>query len=112
MSRTSRILIILLGVFAGLFLLVAGGFGVDRALHVGKVLHNIHAASVNLSGKDEAGAELTLVALEDQLGTTIATFDIAGMTVDLDPATVGLDIDEQGATAAALDVGRDGSVVD
>ncbi|NOY56549.1 MAG: hypothetical protein GXP34_11250 [Actinobacteria bacterium] len=112
MSRTSRIIIVILGVLAGLFLMVIGAFGIDRALHIGKVLHNVHASSVDLSGKDEAGAELTLVALEDELGTTPAVFEIAGTTVDLDPTTVRFDIDEPDAAASALAVGREGTVID
>ncbi len=112
MSRTSRILIIVLGVLAGLFLTVSGVFAVDRALHIGEVLHNVHAASVDLSGLDEAGAELALVALEDDLSATAASFQVAGAIVDLDPATVGFDVDEQRAALAALGVGRQGSVVE
>jgi len=112
MSRTSRIVIVLLGLLAGLFLVLVGSFGVDRALHVGKVLHNVHASSVDLSGRDEAGAELALVALEDQLSATPAVFDVTGTTVDLDPTTVRFDIDELSAATTALGVGRDGTVID
>ncbi|GBE22369.1 vancomycin B-type resistance protein VanW [bacterium BMS3Bbin01] len=112
MSRTSRIIIVFLGLLAGLFIVLIGSFGIDRALHVGKVLHNVHASSVDLSGRNEAGAELALVALEDELSATPAVFDVTGTTVDLDPTTVRFDIDELRAAAAALDVGRDGTVID
>jgi vancomycin resistance protein YoaR len=112
MSRTFRIFIISLGVLATLLLVAVGAFGIDRALHLGKVLHNVYASTTDLSGEDATGAELALLSLEDDLAATHAQFVVDNVTVDLDPATIGFGLDRATITAAALSAGRAGTPVD
>jgi vancomycin resistance protein YoaR len=112
MSRMSRITIVSLGALATLLLLVVAVFGVDRALHYGKVLHNVHAASVDLSGADEAAAQLRLLSYEDSLASVRAVLEVGETTQRLDPDAVGFALARSDMASQALAAGRTGSVVD
>lgn len=112
MSRASRISIVVLGALATVLLVVVGVFAVDRALHIGKVLHNVHASTTDLSGTDATGAELSLLTLEDQLASKPASFVVDQNTVTLDPSAVDFQLDRSGIARDALDAGREGSVID
>lgn len=112
MSRTARITLLAAATAAGLFLLLIGAFGVDRAVHSGAILHHVAVASVDLSGMSPDEARTALLSYEDELATTPANFALAGTQVELDPTAVGFDLDEDSAVAAAMGEGRGGDVTD
>ncbi|MFZ0492969.1 MAG: VanW family protein [Acidimicrobiia bacterium] len=112
MSRTSRITIVTLGALATLLLLALGAFGIDRALHSGKVLHHVYAASTDLSGSDTVAAELKLLSLEDSLASAPAVLKVGDTTQQLEPDAVDFALDRTGMTQLALAAGRDGSIPD
>jgi hypothetical protein len=97
-------------VVIGLFVLVLGAFGIDRFVHSGEVLRNVEVAGVDLSGLDVSAGTSALLAYEDSLLDEPAPFVVAGSEVDLDPASVGFDLDEPSALTAAMNTGRTGSV--
>jgi vancomycin resistance protein YoaR len=110
MSRNLRFLTIALATVAGLFLLVFGAFGIDRALHKDEILRNVTVGEVDLSGSNIEEAQAKLLALEDELVATPAIFRLNGGTVTLDPTQVAFSVEEAAAAETALAVGRDGSV--
>lgn len=109
-SSFRRLLIIAALSMAGLILVVVVAFGLDRFAHSGEALRNVAVAGVDLSGLDEDGAVQALSAYEDFLLDQTAPFTVAGITVDLDPASVGFDLDEAAAVRTAMETGRTGSV--
>jgi vancomycin resistance protein YoaR len=111
MSRNLRLLVLALAALMGVVLLVAVGFGIDRAVHAGEVLRNVKVGEVDLSGMDPDEARTALQTFEDELVTAPALFRLNGNTLTLDPETVGFSIDETAATEAALQVGRSGSII-
>lgn len=119
MSRTYRLFVILLGALAGIFLLIVAAFGIDRALHAGTVLRHVAASTANtaattvdLSGLNETEAQVAVAKMEDTLIGEPGRFSIGSVKVDLDPSSVGFDLDEPTVVALALKQGREGSVVD
>jgi vancomycin resistance protein YoaR len=101
-----------LGALATLLLLVLAAFGIDRAMHTGKVLHNVYAASANLSGTHQAAAELKLLSLEDSLASQPAVLQVGDTTQQLEPDAVGFQLERVDMAQQALAMGRDGSLLD
>lgn len=95
---------------AGVVLVILAVFGVDRWVHSGNVLRSVEVAGVSLSGLDEVASTEALLAYEDALEELPAPFRIAGSSVDLNPTSVGFDLDESKAVEGALQVGREGSI--
>ncbi len=94
----------------GLFLLVAVLFGLDRWIHSGEVLRSVDIAGVDVSGLDREEAGAAMMDYEDTLLQTPAPFVVAGTEIDLDPISVGFDVDEIAAIDEAMETGRTGSV--
>ncbi len=110
MSRNLRLSVFALAAVAALLLLVFGAFGIDRALHADEVLRNVSVGESDLSGMKLEEAQAALQAHEDELVTTPALFQLNDATLTLDPETVGFFVDEQTGAAAAMNVGRSGSI--
>lgn len=110
MPSSRRILIIAGLVLGSLFVLFAAAFGFDRFVHSGEVLRNVEVSGVDLSGLDEIGADAELTFYEETLANSAAPFTVDGSNVDLDPVTVGFELNTTEAVAAAMATGRDGSV--
>ncbi len=112
MSRRQRILILSLAPVVGVLALFSAAYGLDRALHGGEVLRNVRVGEADVSGRDADAAEVAILALEDSLATSPANFQVNGTSFELDPLTVGFDLDEDAAVMAAMRVGREGSLFD
>lgn len=112
MSRRQRILILSLAPVVAVLALFSAAYGLDRALHGGEVLRNVQVGETDVSGRDAAAAEVAILALEDSLATSPAIFQVNGTSFELDPLTVGFDLDEDAAVMAAMRVGREGSLFD
>ena len=110
MSRNLRLSLFALAAIAALLVLALGGFGLDRALHADQVLRNVHVGELDLSGMTTDEAVAALQALEDELVTTPAFFELNGATLTLDPQTVGFFVDGPSAARTAIDAGRSGSI--
>ena len=110
MPSSRRILVIAGLILGSLIVVFAAAFGFDRFVHSGEVLRNVEVSGVDLSGLDQVAAETELTFYEESLLSTTAPFSIDGSNVDLDPATVGFELDTAEAIAAAMAIGRDGSV--
>jgi vancomycin resistance protein YoaR len=111
MSKSRRTLIVAALVAAGLLLLAAAAFGLDRFVHSGEVLRNVEVAGVDLSGLNEEAAIAALLTFEDSLAETPAPFTVAGVAIDLHPVSVGFNLDEASALDGAFQTGRQGSIV-
>jgi vancomycin resistance protein YoaR len=90
-------------------LFVMACFAVDRTVHRGAVLRGVEAAQVPLAGLDRAGVEAALGALAVRLVETPLTVRLRGQGFEVDPRTLGLELDVDATTDAALHAGRQGS---
>ncbi|MGQ0849344.1 MAG: VanW family protein [Actinomycetota bacterium] len=96
-------------VLTGLILLLLAGYGLSRALSAGKVLGSVTVENVELGGMTPADAQAALTDLENTLGSVPAMFTVAGTRLELEPATVGLDLDQPAMVDKAMQVGRQGN---
>ncbi len=112
MPRSLRIALIVLLVPIALALMVGIVFAVDRVTNGGEILGSVEAGSVPLGGISEEEARAEIAAFEDRLRSTPVEATVDGRTFTLDPATVDFDIDEDAIVAQALEVGREGNLID
>ena len=85
-----------------LFLLPAGVFWVDRSIADGEVPRNVSVEGIDISGLSYEDALLTIQAYERQLQTTPAIFEVKDRSFQLDPVSVGVQIDEEAAVTEAM----------
>lgn len=111
MLRSNRLLIGSLIAVASLVGGVVALFGIDRATNGSEILGDVTVNGVELGGLGEFEAVERVRAMENDLVTTPIPVVIAGRTFDLDPISIGFDIDEQAIVQAALDNGRQGNIV-
>jgi vancomycin resistance protein YoaR len=112
MSRNLRFFIVSLGALAAVILAVIGVFALDRALHTDKILHNVYAGATDLSGTNKVDAQLLLLEDEDNLVSQPALFDVGSTTVELQPDSIGFELDKAGITQEAFEAGRQGTILD
>jgi len=91
-----------------LILIVAGVYVYDEVLHADRVGRNVAAAEVDLSGLSTEEAVAAIADYEARLVAAPAPFIVDGEDVVLDPAAVGLAIDEQAVVDDALSQRRTG----
>ena len=106
---------LLLGSFLVVVSIVGGVallFGIDRATNSTEILGNVTVNGVELGGLGEFEAIERIRSMEEDLVTKPMPVVVAGRTFSLDPASIGLDIDEHAIVGAALDNGREGTVFD
>lgn len=82
-------------------------FALDTARSSGEVARNVSAAGVELGGLGEQDALAALGEYESQLANTPASFTVAGIEFELNPGSIGLNIDEQAIVTAAMEARRD-----
>jgi vancomycin resistance protein YoaR len=97
---------------AALFLLVAGGFGIARALGQEEILGDVRVEGVQLGGLTREEAIDALDVLEERIGSTPHRFVVAGTDTSLRPAEVGFRLDTDRIVDEAFTVGREGGVSD
>ena len=112
MTKPARVLIYLLASILGAIAIVAGLFTISRVSHSDGVLNGIAVASADLSGLSDDEAREALLELETEMASIPLVITIQDMTFELDPASIGFDLDEESALAAARQLGRQGSIVD
>ncbi len=83
---------------------------VDQTVNQGEVPRNVSVAGIDVGGLSKRDATVVVRAYETNLQTQQATFVVSGSTYELDPTTVGLTADVDGAVAEALNQ-RSGGVV-
>ncbi|MDH3499032.1 MAG: VanW family protein [Acidimicrobiia bacterium] len=111
MSKAARIGLIAGASVLGLFTLVASAFALDRMAHSGEVLRGVQVGPTELGGLDEIAAMEALLGLEDLLAAETLPVVVEDTEFDLDPLTVGFDVDQEAAHAAAAAVGREGGLI-
>jgi vancomycin resistance protein YoaR len=89
-------------------LIIAGMYVYDEVMHPDRVGRNVSAAGVDVSGLSTEDAVAAIAAYEQLLVETPATFVVDEVSVVLDPADAGLEIDEQAIVDEALERRRDG----
>ena len=94
-----------------LFLLPAGVFWVDRSIAEGEVPRNVSVEGIDISGLSYDDAMLTVQAYERQLQTTPAIFTVNDHSFQLDPTSVGVEVDEEAAVSEAINQRSDGGSV-
>ncbi len=91
-----------------LLLLPVGVFFVDESVADGEVPRNVAVGEVDLSGLSHDDAILAMRAYEQELRTTPAEFSVNEDTFSMQPAAIGLDIDEEAAVTTAMAQRREG----
>ena len=94
-----------------LFLLPAGVFWVDRSIADGEVPRNVSVEGIDISGLSYDDAMLTIQAYERQLQTTPAIFEVNDHSFQLDPTSVGVEIDEEAAVTEAMAQRSEGGAI-
>jgi vancomycin resistance protein YoaR len=76
---------------------------VDRTANQGEVPRNVRVVGIDVGGLSQDDATVVVRAYESNLQANPATFVVSGSTYELDPITVGLTADVEGAVTEALD---------
>jgi vancomycin resistance protein YoaR len=76
---------------------------VDRTANQGEVPRNVSVVGIDVGGLSQDDATVVVRAYESNLQANPATFVVSGSTYELDPITVGLTADVEGAVTEALD---------
>ncbi len=100
-ARRVRI-IVSIAVPALLLLLPFVVYFVDQTANHGEVPRNVSVAGIDVGGLSQDDATIVVKAYETNLQAQQATFVVSGSTYDLDPTTVGLTADVDGAVTDAL----------
>ena len=108
-SRTTRIAISI-AIPVLILLLPAIIYLGDQAIKNGEVPRNVSIAGVDVGGLSPADASAVIREYESGLQNEPATFVVAGTEFQLDPKTVGLTADVEGAVADAM-AQREGGIV-
>ena len=87
-------------------------YGINRWVSSGKVIGNVTVAEAEVGGLAEDEAANTVDALEIGRLARLATFDVDGTLVELEPGYTGLDVDGETAVSEAMAVGRTGNWAD
>lgn len=95
----------------GLVALVAVIYAISRAASAGQILGVVTADRAELGGLAPAEAESALAELESDLGSSPAAFLVEGTEFELEPLSVGFDINERAMVQAAMLIGRSGNPV-
>ncbi len=77
---------------------------VDRAATSGEVPRNVSIAGVPVGGLSEQVAIEAVERYESELAAAPAAFAVNGRSFELEPATVGFEVDAEGAVARAMTV--------
>jgi vancomycin resistance protein YoaR len=93
----------------GVVLLFLFAYGVTRFVSRGEVMGRVEVADTQLGGLDLDTAFGTMVQVEEAFNTRTSVFTIEGATVQLPPAEVGFDIDENALVGTAMKLGRSGN---
>jgi vancomycin resistance protein YoaR len=101
-ARSLRI-IASIAVPALLLLLPFVVYFVDQAANDGEVPRNVSVAGIDVGGLSQDDATTVVRAYESNLQAQPATFVVSGSTYELDPTTVSLTADVEGAIEEALD---------
>ena len=112
MSKPLRFSLYVVASIVGIAVVVVGLFVINRMAHSDGVLNGIAVASADLSGLSDDEARAALLKLEDEMASVPLTVHVQGMEFELDPSTIGFDLDEETALEAARQLGRQGSIVD
>ncbi len=96
-------------VVLGLVALVLVVYAISRAASAGQILGTVTADRAQLGGLAPAEAESALAELESDLGSSPATFRVEGTELQLEPLSVGFDINERAMVQAAMLIGRSGN---
>jgi vancomycin resistance protein YoaR len=93
-----------------LITLIPASYGVSRAASAGQILGSVQVEGIELGGLVPGEARTALVDLEANLAETPTTFSVSGSEVQITPASIGFDLDEDAMVARAMEVGRVGNV--
>jgi len=105
---TSKNRLLLAVIPAALLVVWLLAFGIDRLVANSEVARGVTASGIDLGGLGEEDARAAIRAYESQL-LEPAGFVVKDETFELDPRTVGVDIDEDAVVAEAMAQGRDKS---
>ncbi len=95
---------------AALVLLVAA-WAVDTAVRGGKVRRNVELANVDVGGLDASGLLAVMERLDEDVATTAVRIDVGGETLETELGQLGLSLDPEATTQAALRTGDGGFVL-
>jgi vancomycin resistance protein YoaR len=96
-------------VTAAFFVALFAAYGLTRWASSGEVMGRVTVAEADVGGNTEDETHNAVSAIEIGRQTRLATFEIDGREVDLQPGYTGLTVDVDGAVAEAMAVGRTGN---
>jgi vancomycin resistance protein YoaR len=95
---------------AGLLVVILGAFGISRAVAAGRIIGSVKVDGLEIGGLTAGEANSALVDLENTLAGDPAMFSVEGTSLELEPITVGFDLDEEAMIDVAMRMGRTGSL--
>ena len=96
-------------VVGAVFVALIAMYGLNRWVSSGKVMGNVTVAEAEVGGLTEDEAANAVDALEIGRLARLATFEVDGTLVELEPGYTGLDVDGEEAVSEAMAVGRTGN---
>ncbi|HVE46154.1 MAG TPA: VanW family protein [Acidimicrobiales bacterium] len=112
MRTVKRFVLRAFGAAAGLLLLLVVGWMVDTNRHEGKVLRNVTLAGRDVGGLDRPALSKEVALLAERYAKTSVRVDAPGGGFITSAADFRLSLEQNATVQAALDVGRDGPVLD
>lgn len=113
-ERAVRIGVIALVAVAAVVLLITALYALDAGRHRDRVARRVQIAGRDVGGMDEAELTAAVTALEKEFNKAAVTIAVSGKGADIETTTeaLGVSIDRQATIAAAMGVGRGGSIAD
>lgn len=97
-------------VVGALLVVLVAAFGLTRWASAGEVMGRVKVAELDLGGKTADQAHNAVSSLAIGRIARVATFEVEGTTVQLEPGYTGLTFDEDAIVAEAMAVGREGNL--
>ena len=95
-----------------IFAVLFGLYGITRWVSSGEVMGRVQIAEQELGGKTRNEALNTVSSIEIARLGRLASFDVDGQTVQLEPGATGLQVDEEAIVDEAMSIGRTGNFAD
>lgn len=111
MRRARRFFLSALALVAGVVVLVAAAWALDTNRSDGKVARNVTVAGKDVSGLDRAGLTDVLAGVAQAYASQPLQVTAPGGGFTIQPAEIGLAVDQAATVDAVLDVGRTGNPV-
>ena len=94
---------------AAFFVVLFTAYGLTRNVSQEQVMGHVEVVGTPIGGLSQDEALSAVLGVEDQYVARTAVFTIDGQSVQLKPAEVGFDLDEEAVVSEAMRIGRSGN---